>query len=197
MTWWFYTQQTLFHTAVDDIINCYLKEEKRERLTSFADAIWSREETWSCSLLWSALERERKIAGKEGGEEERNWNQLFFFFSPKMKSDIDEKKPEERKERRRLSGWKCDGCFVMGWHALTPASFGIMWTGQNHGQLGKTSYVVELQRSDGLKPDVFLLVFPANKSSPRWVTSRSGPQKHKRMNLNEPNLNRNSQKLDN
>lgn len=60
MAQWFYTQQTFFHTAVGDITSCYLREEQRERVTSCADAIWSREETWSCSLLWSALAREGK-----------------------------------------------------------------------------------------------------------------------------------------
>lgn len=67
------------------------------------------------------------------------------------------KKTAERKERERLGGWKCDGCFGMGWqpHTLTLASFGIARTGQNHGQLGKTSYVLQLLRSDGPKPNVF------------------------------------------
>lgn len=57
---WFYTRQTLFHTALGDIVSCYLRGEQRERVTSCADAVWSCEETWSCSLLWSALERVRK-----------------------------------------------------------------------------------------------------------------------------------------
>lgn len=45
-----------------------------------------------------ASKEDRKIAGKEGGEEERKRNQLFF--SLKMKSDNDEKNLKRgRKER--------------------------------------------------------------------------------------------------
>lgn len=84
MTWWFYTRQTLFHTAVGDIIRCYLREDQRERVTSCTDAIWSPEETWSCSLLQSALEREERQKDSRKGEgkreERRKGIKINFFF---------------------------------------------------------------------------------------------------------------------
>lgn len=155
----------------------------RERKSDFM--CWCSLEPWGNLELFFAMvgtkaRKDRKIAGKErekgrrGGKESKA---TFFFSFKKLKVTM-MKKPEKRKERKRLGGWKCDGCLVTGWqpHTLT----GFIWHHVNWTKLQSNRKNFIRARVTALRwPDAwcFLLVFTANKSSPRWVTRCSGLEK--------------------
>lgn len=173
MTWWFHTQQTLFHTAVGDIIRCYLREEQSERVTSCADAIWSREETWSCSLLWSAWERDRKIAEKEGrtADERKGITINIWFQSKNEKWQWRKKKTWSEKGKNEIRWMKmwwllCNGL------AATHTHTGFIWHHVNWTEsrsIRKNFIRGEVTALRWPEARRFLLVFTANKSSPNQM----------------------------
>lgn len=159
MSWWFYTQQTLSHAAVGDIMSCNLREEQREKSDFMC---WCSLEPWGNLELFFATvgiragKKDRKIAGKEGGKREERTEIYIYFFRLKMKSDNDEKncREEGKREIRRMKMW------WLLWNGLaaTHTHTGFIWHRLNWTKsrsIRKNFIHMQLLRSDGPKPDVF------------------------------------------
>lgn len=150
-----------FYFLIGDIMSCYLREEEKEWLHVLMQSgavrklgavlCYGRRRSEKKDWKIAGEERER---GRSGGKESKS----TFFVSLKTKSDIDEKtwRGEGKREIRRKKMWWLLCNWLAATHTLTLASFAITWTGQNYSQRGKTLYVLELLRSDGLKTDVFI-----------------------------------------
>lgn len=199
MSWWFYTQQTLSRAAVGDIMSCNLREEQREKSDFMC---WCSLEPWGNLELFFATvgiragKKDRKIAGKEGGRGRTEPRYILFFFCLKMKSDNDEKNCRE--EGKREIRWMKMWWLLWNGLAATHTHTGFIWHRLNWTKSRSIrknfirAAVAALRWPDARR--LFLLVLAANKSSPRWVPTLSGPQKHKGMKLSESNLKTNSKK---